>query len=100
MDKVFTLVAYVRGAYNASYVFEGEADYQQWLKAGFMTIKTKYPNVTVKRDRLPGLKIGDTCHVCGEGSDVFVIEALIRCEDHRYSFVLKEGDVEEVAKCF
>ena len=100
MEKVFTRVAHVRGNLQASFVFEGEADFLRWREDEFPALDVHYDGLTLKVDPLPGLKVGDSCHVWGEGSDVFVIVSLVRYQAHRYGFVLNAGWTEEVSKCF
>jgi hypothetical protein len=95
----FTIVAKVRGDLISSYVFENRQEYDNWLRDGFEKLQRQYGNLTVSKDALHGLTIGDECNVWGEGDEVFEITNLVKIEDHRWSFVLNSGWKEEVAKC-
>jgi hypothetical protein len=56
--------------------------------------------LTYTVSRLPGLKVGDICHVNGEGLDKFAIKGMVLFSSDRYGFLLDSGCLEEVAKCF
>jgi hypothetical protein len=100
IDKVFTLVARTTGKLLASYVFEGKEDYEDWLVNRFLLLNECYGALEVELGALPGLKVGDRCHVVGEGDDIFTIESLFTVGDHRFCFSLDSGWAEGVAKCY
>ena len=85
---------------SASFVFTGQEQKNEWLRAGFESLQEKYGPLEYDEEALPGLMIGDKCRVLGDGSDVYTIEGLTKYEEHRYGFILDSGFVEEVAKCY
>ena len=100
MEKVFTRAATVSGGLMSSYVFEDQKALDHWIATDFVKLEQTYGPLTLRIDTLPGLRIGDTCRVWGEGADTFVIEKLIKYSENRYGFILDSGWSEEVIKCF
>lgn len=104
--KVFTKGLSVRGNLGSSYVFVDEAEREQWLATELPKLVKQYGALQVTKTDLDGLKIGDHCHVAGEGLDVFEIKALVNNSPFRYSFLVSPvGDgkgawTEEVYKCW
>lgn len=98
-DLRFTRVVRTRGNYGASFVFVDDAELEAWKQSDLPRLEQQYGPLTLQTDTLPGLGIGDTCHVIGEGSDTFRIKSLVRYDTHRYGFFLDAGWTEEVAKC-
>lgn len=96
---VFTYAAKVRGGLNSNFVFETRNQYRKWLENGYLELQKKYSNLTVSGRSLPGLKIGDKCNVLGDADEIYEIVDLKHIGEHRYSFVLNTGLLEEVAKC-
>lgn len=99
-DPIFTVVAHTHGGLVSSYVFESNEQLEAWKNSTFPKLEKEYGKLSLNVDTLPGFKVGDTCHVYGEGNDTFVITALIKYSENRYGFVLDSGFSEEVAKCY
>ena len=98
--KAFHYMVNTTGNLVCNFVFEDKKALDTWVAKEFPKLKKKHKKLEYSVHTLPGLKVGDSCHVCGEADDVFKIERLIKWEDHRYGFVLDSGCVEEVAKCY
>lgn len=97
----FTKAITVSGAFGSHFVFTSDEEKTNWIKNELPKLRDKYGNVNISNEwDLPGFEIGDTCHVWGEGSDKFVIEALKCYSPYRYGFLLDSGWYEEVAKCY
>ncbi len=99
IEKVFKVCIKVSGGLQSSYVFENEKKSQEWIQKEFPKLQKKYGELKIRKEELPGLKIGNECNVYGEAMDVFVIKKLIKYSEDRYGFLLDSGCVEEVAKC-
>lgn len=97
---VFTRCVRVSGNLGSSYVFADDVAVDHWLKTTLPELNAKYGQLVVSVSDLPGLKVGDTCHVWGEADDVFTILKLIKYSPDRYGFLLDSGWSEEVAKCY
>lgn len=98
--KVFTVGASVRGGLGSSFQFENEAALEAWKENEFKALEATYGKLELSVYALPGLKVGDTCCVYGEGDEEFVIKELVQFSPHRYGFVLDSGWREEVGKCY
>lgn len=98
--RFFLLLRVHSNRFSASFVFTGQEQKNEWLRAGFESLQEKYGPLEYDEEALPGLMIGDKCRVLGDGSDVYTIEGLTKYEEHRYGFILDSGFVEEVAKCY
>lgn len=96
----FLIAANTGGGLVASFVFQNYNEYNQWLQNELPLLEKKYGRITTFKHILPGLAIGDKCHVAGEGSEVFTITGIVEYEPYRYGFVLDSGDTEEVSKCW
>ena len=96
--KCFTKCINTSGDYFAEYVFSDEAEMQHWIEAEMPKL-SEY-NFTIHISDLEPLKPNDTCKVYGEGSVVFKIVDIVKFEPYRYGFVLDDGCVESVAKCY
>lgn len=96
---MFTKRITTRGDLMANFVFETQAQVDDWIRDEFPKLEIKYDGLTYDVSDLPGLKVGDQCNVYGEADDVFTIVDLVKWDEHRYGFVLDIGCVEEVAKC-
>jgi len=90
----------VSGNLLSNFVFKSEEAMCHWLETEFPKLVESYGKLEYSIDDLDGLAVGDSCHVAGEGDDVFKIVGLVKYNDHRYGFVLNSGWSEEVAKCF
>lgn len=97
----YTKALSTRGDLLARFSFQSEAEKAAWIENELPEIRKKYGKVSIGREwDLPGLQVGDTCCVCGEGDETFEILALIMYSPHRPGFLLSSGYTEEVAKCF
>ncbi len=103
-QKVFTKAVRVSGNLGSSFVFTDEAERKAWLKTEYPKLQTQYGDISYRCEDLPGLRIGDTCCVAGEGMDKFEIKALLPISPARYSFLVQHEEngcwSEEVYKCF
>lgn len=99
-QKRFTIRVKTNGNLLSNFVFENNKAFKKWKRETLPILEEKYGKLILTITPIPGLVVGDECHVIGEGSDVFVIERLIQYSPHRYGFVLNVGWCEEVAKCF
>jgi hypothetical protein len=106
MASVFTKAVSLSGKLIATVVFETESDMLAWLQKDFLLLKDTHKFLKYRVYDLPGLKVGDTCRVHGEGADEFVITKLIKFSPHNYGFDLRyssalgPGWVEPVHKCY
>ncbi len=98
--KKFTIKVTTSGNLISSYVFQNEKSFQKWKEKTFPKLEQKYGKLMLIVCELPGLVVGDHCHVIGEGSDIFKIIKLFRYSPNRYGFALDSGWNEEVAKCY
>ncbi len=100
---IFTRAITVNGQnFYSSYCFENDEQMHQWIKEEFPVLareKKHKGKLTFHTYSLDGLKIGDRCHVCGEGNEVFTILGLRKYSKDRYGFELDNGFTEEVVKC-
>jgi hypothetical protein len=99
-DKVFTKRVTVSGSFNSHFVFETADDVRQWLATDFIELNETYDDLTFKVTDLDGLKIGDKCHVIGDGNEEYTIIGIQKYSLNRYAFLLDSGFMEEVAKCY
>ena len=97
--KTFSISLSTSGDLYSSFVFSDNSELGSWLAEELPILKSKY-NITYKVEKLDVLKIGDKCHVTGDGLDVYTIKKVIKFSPYRYGFVLNTGFVEEVAKCY
>lgn len=100
MNKIFKFEIITNGNLISSFVFENENEVNRWISEDLQLLKEKYGNINFKIRQLSPLKIGDYCHVCGEGFDIFKIEGQVLYSKDRYGFVLDTGFSEEVGKCY
>ena len=98
--KVFTRAIKTRGGLVSSFVFEDLRQENLWLDRVLPGLQEKYGDLKVERVALPGLSVGDACHVFGEADDVFVIVGVLEYAPDRYGFLLDSGVTEEVVKCW
>lgn len=98
--KIFTRAIKTSGGLVSSFVFEDLRQENLWLERTLPELQEKYGGLRIKRVMLPGLSIGDTCHVLGEANDIFVIVGILEYSTDRYGFLLDTGDSEEVVKCW
>lgn len=96
----FTKGLSVHGNLLSSFVFDNEDSRAEWIINELPKLEKEHGALKLYRFDLPGLEVGDKCHVSGEGDDVFIIEELICYSPDRYGFVLDSGYSEEVAKCY
>ena len=96
----FTKRVRVEGNLGSNFVFSGDKEVEDWKKYELPKLELQYGPLTISVSDLPGLGIGDTCYVWGEGDREFTIKNLIRYSPNRYGFVLDSGWSEEVAKCY
>lgn len=87
------------GGLISTYEFETDAEADSWMSKEAKELEKRYGKLSFRRFDLPGLKIGDSCSVWGEGPDEFKIVGLKRYSEHRYGFVLDSGWCEEAYKC-
>ena len=100
--KTFHYMVTTTGNLLCNFVFEDKKTLDAWIAKEFPSLQKKHKKLDFSVRPLPGLKVGDSCHVWGEAGDVFKIERLVKFNglDHRYGLVLDSGWVEEVAKCY
>lgn len=96
----FTWAAHVSGDYNCTFHFKQQKDLATWLTAGFLKLQEKYGELKVSQETLPGLKVGDSCHVWGDGSDEYKIVDFKKWAPNCYGFVLDSGFIEPAHKCY
>ena len=99
-QPVFTRCARTRGRLLSSFVFESDEALERWKREELPALCQEFGPLELLVDELPGLKLGESCFVYGEGDKRFVIEELVQWQPHRWGFVLDAGWVEEVAKCY
>ncbi len=90
----------VRGGLSSSFVFTDKDLMDSWIKTKIPYLKMVYKDISYSVHDLDGLQIGDSCHVVGDGREVYRITGLVPFDENRYGFVLDSGFVEEVAKCY
>lgn len=100
MSKVFTVGVSTQGGYVASFQFEDESAFHAWKDDELKRLEAIYGKLALKIYPLPGIEIGETCLVYGEGERRFVVKGLVQFSPHRYGFVLDSGLCEEVGKCY
>ena len=98
--KTFHYMVTTTGNLLCNFVFEDKKALDTWIAKDFPKLQKQHKKLDFSVRPLPGLKVGDSCHVWGEADDVFKIERLVKFEEHRYGFVLDSGFIEEVAKCY
>ena len=99
-DIRYRVAIYISGNFNSSFSFKNDKDADAWMKTELPKLKTEYGNLKIHRYKLDGLRVGDKCHVCGEGSDMFTIVDKKMYSANRPGFVLDSGWSEEVVKCY
>lgn len=99
-NKVFTKGISVNGSLISSFVFQNNDEVKSWLQNELPKLQHQYGLLSVFSRELDGLKIGDQCHVFGEGDEVFTILGLRKYSPYRYGFNLDSGLSEEVYKCY
>lgn len=87
------------GGLHASFQFVSEQSAKHWIETELPAISTKYGPSTGSITPLDGLRVGDSCYVVGEGTDLFVIKDVVCYSPHSYGFVLDTGCSEGVSKC-
>lgn len=87
------------GLYS-SYSFHSMNEVENWLETEFVQLKKTYDTLVYSVFDLPGLKVGEKCHVNGDGAEVYKIIGVDERMKNRPLFVLDSGFVEEVQKCF
>ena len=97
---VFTRRVRTTGNLQSNYVFQNDSELSVWLRTELPKLESVHGTLGISTSDLPGLSVGDTCRVIGEGSDEFVIEKLINYSPYRYGFILDSGWSEEVAKSY
>lgn len=97
---VFHKAISVAGGYNTTFVFQNAEEIEKFKATTLEQLQAKYGELAVGKPRkLDGLKVGDKCHVAGEGQDVFTITGVCFWEDYRWGFTLDSGFCESVYKC-
>lgn len=101
-DKVFRFHVRTSGSLQASFVFETAEETDEWIASEFQSLRNKYGDqLKYEVKTLDGLKVGDECHVIGDGDEDYVIEAVIMWSRANYGFVLgPHGFIEHVSKCY
>ena len=99
-NKIFKFGIDVSGDLISSYSFENLDEVKQWEKEIFPLLKKEFGKLTYNIYDLVGFKIGDKCHVSGEGLGIFEIINIIKYSDNRYGFSLDSGWNEIVNKCY
>lgn len=97
---IFTNRIRTRGALGSNFVFKNLESANEWIKKELPLLREQYGEIEFELSDLPGLKIGDTCQVCGEGGEEFKIVGIKKYSPNRYGFLLDSGWYEEVAKCY
>lgn len=87
------------GGLHATFQFVSEQSAQHWIETELPAISTKYGPSAGSITPLDGLRVGDSCYVVGEGTDLFVIKDVVCYSPHSYGFVLDTGCSEGVSKC-
>ncbi len=85
---------------DVSYSFHSLDDVDNWLETEFVQLKKKYNNLVYNIFDLPGLKIGQKCHVNGDGPAVYKIIDVDESMKNRPLFILDDGFMEEVQNCY
>lgn len=98
--KTFTKHVRVKGKLHSSFVFQDQAELDAWLITGYVVLCTKYGKLDYTTEDIHPLKIGDKCHVWGDGDAVYTIKELCNWYPHNYGFVLSHGWNESVSKCY
>lgn len=96
----FTREVRVNGRFNTSYVFENDKQVSWWIETEFPKLLSKYGTLDFSVLLLPGLKIGDTCRVWGDGDEEYKIVGLVVWQPYRYGFILDAWCEEGVEKCY
>ena len=99
-SKNFRITVKVAGSYSARFEFQDEGEVLEWLQDDFQSLKQRYGNLLIRVSGLPSLKIGQTCHVFGEGRDVFKITGISSFFPNSNSFILDGSETESVSNCF
>jgi len=96
----FTHRITVTGALQSSFVFQNEQEVTSWINNEYPKLESVYGKLELYISKLDGLQIGDTCHVTGEGDQVFTIVGIRQYSPHSWGFVLDSGWCEEASKCY
>lgn len=99
-ENIYTKALSIRGELWSSYSFISEEDRTRFINEDLIELKKTYSNLIISTFDLPGLKIGDTCKVCGEGVTEFTIIGIKIYSKDRPGFILDSGWCEEVVKCY
>ena len=100
-ELIFRYVGRVSGKLCNNYVFTSKSSFMRWKRTSFNDLKEAYgESLVVHGSKLDPLKIGDECHVYGDGSEIYKIVGIKQNGPNRYSFALDSGFYEEVAKCY
>ena len=87
------------GLYS-SYAFHSMNEVETWLETEFVQLKKKYNKIVYNIFDLPGLKIGQKCHINGDGPAVYKIIDVDESMKNRPLFRLDDGFMEEVQNCY
>jgi len=103
-ERLFTVAVNFSKGLISSYVFKDHKSAERWLKFDLPNVLKKYDikHTQCSFKTLPKLKVGDQCRVMGESSKLFKIVGVEKYEDHRYGFILFDGEdiiIENVEKC-
>lgn len=99
-NKVFTKSLKVKGNLYSSFCFENENERSNFIKNEIPKLEKTHGKLELFKEDLEGLKIGDKCHVWGDGDEEYIIEGIKKYSDHRYGFALSSGFFEEIVKCY
>lgn len=105
MDNVYKYGASTSGELMSSFSFTTKQELDRWIAEDFEELKKKYPSILppgleFSTFVLDGLKIGDSCHVWGDGDEVYKIVGIKMYSKDRPGFILDSGFCEEVVKCY
>lgn len=87
-------------SFEKNLAFQNEAELDKWLNNELKVLMKSSTNIQLTLMALDGLKVGDSCHVNGEGLDLFEIKDIIQYDNGLYTFVMLTGERESVLSCF
>ena len=101
----FTHSVHVTGNLGSSFSFRSEAEMKKWIASEFPKLKKQYDTIgqqplTYSTRKLEILKIGDQCHVVGDGDETYTILDVVSYSPNRWGIALDSGCTEEVHKCY
>lgn len=97
---MFTKGLSVTGRLGSSFSFKDSEERDRFIREDLPLLEEKYGKLNYTLSDLPGLQIGDTCKVWGEGDEEFIIEGIKLYSKDRPGFILDSGWCEEVYKCY